>query len=197
MKEHFRIGYEFKEIPIMTNDKETIYLYGMLQNEPKEHNTILLFQSNAGTMLDRIEFAKKYCLKSNVNFVIAVYRGFDKSTGSPIESKMSKDIERYYSALESLDIDMNKLIVLGRSIGVGMALKFYNQYDCKALIIENGFTELYQMAKQLFPIAQNIPNGILKTLIRDKWDNVNEIKKMKEGKKILFFLDDEFFISTC
>ena len=138
-------------------------------------------------MLDRIAFAKKYCYESNVNFIIAVYRGFDKSTGVPVESKMSKDIERYYSTLETLDIDMKKLIVLGRSIGVGMALKFYNQFDCKALIVENGFTQLIDMAKQLFPIAQNLPDFLLKVLIRDKWNNMNEMMKMKQGKHILFF----------
>ena len=128
IKHDFKLTCEFREIPIITHDNQTIYLYAFLQEHPSEHKTMFLFQSNAGSMLDRIEFIKRYMERCNVNFVIAVYRGFDKSTGNPIESKMSKDIKHYYDALSSLDIDMDNLILIGRSIGVSMALKMFNQY---------------------------------------------------------------------
>ncbi|BFU18291.1 hypothetical protein EHI8A_095270 [Entamoeba histolytica HM-1:IMSS-B] len=177
----FQLPFELKEVSIFTNDNNTVYLYACLKEEPSKHITLLLFQSNAGSVLDRMEMAKKYYELCNVNFVIAVYRGFDKSTGIPEEVTMNNDVEKYFDSLESLGVDMNNIVVIGRSIGASMALKLYNKKNCKGLIIENGFTTLLDVGKILMPAISFFP-----WLIKDKWDNLNEIKHVQKGKRILF-----------
>ncbi|ELP83428.1 protein bem46, putative [Entamoeba invadens IP1] len=182
IKEHSHLPFDLKEVKITTDDNNTVYLYACLQQNPEIHTTILLFQSNAGSVLDRLRLAANYYKLCDVNFCIAVYRGFDKATGIPTEQYMTQDCERYFDALQSLNIDMNKVVVLGRSIGVSMALKLFNKRKCYGLIIENGFTSLYGMAIKFFPFLKS-----LSFVVKDKWDNLEEIQRVNAGSKILMF----------
>ena len=181
-----KTGLAFEEVEIETFDKEKVYMYVLLQKEnPQNARTIIMFQSNTGSYIDRIDLIKDYTEKCKVNFAICVYRGFDKSTSVPKEELMDQDVTYYYDALLKKfegRINPNKIILMGRSIGVAMMLKMANRRPSEGIIIENGFTTLYDIAQIFIPATKFIP-----FMIQDKWDNLNEMENLRSDIKILFF----------
>ncbi|KAL7712402.1 Protein bem46 [Entamoeba marina] len=180
IQSEYHLIHTFKEIPITTTDNTKIYAYAALHENPSQHRTILYFQSNAGSVLDRMDMILQFYQKLQINMIICVYRGFDKSTGIPTEVAITTDLKRYYDVLQPLGIDMNKVIIMGRSIGASAALKLANEVNSEALIIENGFTTIRDMAKIFIPVI-----APFQFLIKDIWDNLSAIKTLDKENPLL------------
>ena len=84
------------------------------------------------------------------------YRGYGKSEGDPSEEGLKKDAEAMLRSLhEREDVDANRIIVYGQGIGGSLAMWLATQKSTKklfqAMVIENTFTSVQDMAKSLIP----------------------------------------------
>jgi len=87
------------------------------------------------------------------------YRGYGKSEGTiNSEKQLFEDIQTGYDSLKTR-YDESKIIVLGYSIGTGMATKTASSNNPKGLILQAPFYSLTDLAKHICPI---IPTFILK-----------------------------------
>ncbi|MBD3648857.1 MAG: alpha/beta hydrolase, partial [Pseudomonadales bacterium] len=87
------------------------------------------------------------------NYLMVNYRGYGESTGEPSESALKADalvvLDR---ASEQFDFDIDNVIVMGRSLGTGVAMHVAANRPVKALILVSPFDSLRAVASTHYPI---------------------------------------------
>ncbi|XP_047479358.1 protein ABHD13-like [Penaeus chinensis] len=91
----------------------------------------------------------------HVNLLLLEYRGYGLSEGSPSEEGLYLDAQAAINYLKTRsDIDQNKIIIFGRSLGGAVAVDCVSRSEISsrvaAVILENTFTSIPDMAKVLF-----------------------------------------------
>ncbi|MDD5194961.1 MAG: alpha/beta hydrolase [Candidatus Omnitrophica bacterium] len=141
--------------------------------------TLLYCHGNAGNMYHRLHKVK-FFHEMGVNFFIFDYRGYGKSTGRPSESGLSKDAQAAYDYLISRnDVDKNKIVVYGKSLGGPIAADLCNRRQACALILEGSFATVALRAQQLYPFLP------MKFLITQKYDTVAKVNNLRIPKLIV------------
>ncbi len=152
----FRFYQQYKEISIKTHDN--ILLNSILFKADNSKGVIFYLHGNAGSLNSWGEVAGIYT-DLNYDVFMPDYRGYGKSEGMiNSERLLYEDVQTAYDSLKTR-YDESKIIVLGYSIGTGLATKVAATNHPKLLILQSPFFSLTDLAKNLYPI---IPTFILK-----------------------------------
>lgn len=144
--------------------------------------TVIYFHGNAGNIGHRYPNVGDLHRYVGVNVLLVEYRGYGRSDGSPSESGLYLDSEASMDFLLSRpDINKDKIIVFGRSLGGAVAVwlasnKKYSPHIV-ALVLENSFTSLPDIARSIFAdlyILEYIPAIVFK----NKYPTVDRIQKI-------------------
>ena len=88
-----------------------------------------------------------------VNVFIIDYRQYGKSEGKVSEQGTYIDAGAALTYLHSRkDINHEKIIFFGRSLGSAVAVDLALKEKCCALILETPFTSIKEMGKELYPL---------------------------------------------
>lgn len=149
----------------------------------------------------RLECVRIMLQRLHCNVFLLSYRGYGASDGDPSQHGIIMDAQ---AALDHLfqrnDIDTSKIIVFGRSLGgaVGSALAKNNPDKVSALVLENTFTSILDMAGVLLPILKWFIGGgaskgpkVLNFLVRSPWSTIDIIGQVKQPILFLSGLQDE------
>lgn len=163
--------------------------------------TVLFFQENAGNIAHRLEMVRIMMQKLQCNVFMLSYRGYGASDGFPSQHGITKDAQ---AALDHLmqrsDIDTSQIIVFGRSLGgaVGTVLAKNNPDKVAALILENTFTSILDMAGVLLPFLKWFIGGsdskgpkILNHVVRSPWCSIDIVGQVKQPILFISGLRDE------
>ncbi|XP_039052001.1 alpha/beta hydrolase domain-containing protein WAV2-like [Hibiscus syriacus] len=163
--------------------------------------TLLFFQENAGNIAHRLEMIRVMLQRLQCNVFMLSYRGYGASDGYPSQLGIINDAQAALDHLsQRTDIDTDKIVVFGRSLGgaVGAALTKNNNDKVAALILENTFTSILDMAGVLFPLLKWFLGGpgtkgpkILNFLVRSPWCTIDAIGQVKQPVLFLSGLQDE------
>ena len=98
-----------------------------------------------------------------VSVLLVEYRGYGRSDGDPSQARLTADFLAGYDRLaERGDIDADRIILHGRSVGGGVACAVATRREPAALILQSTFTSTGAMAaRYLYPAF----------LIRDPFNN--------------------------
>jgi len=141
--------------------------------------TIVYYHGNASNLGNR---AGIYGALADKGFgVLALsYRGYGKSEGEPSEQGLYDDARAAIGFLtDSKHIPIEKILVFGESLGTGVATQMATEYPVGGLILEAAYTSVAARAAEIYFY---IP---VKLLIRDRFDSLSKIAKVK--CPILFF----------
>ncbi|KAG6411234.1 hypothetical protein SASPL_129312 [Salvia splendens] len=126
---------------------------------------------------------------------------YGASDGFPSQQGITKDAQAALNHLvQRVDIDTSRIVVFGRSLGgaVGTVLVRNNPDKVAALILENTFTSILDMAGVLLPflkwfIGKGGSKGpkVLNFLVRSPWSTVDVIGEVKQPILLLSGLQDE------
>lgn len=114
--------------------------------------TMLWFHGNAGNISHRVDNLLLFNRRLGVSTLIFDYRGYGRSEGKPSERGMYMDAEaalEYLSA--SYNIDNDKLILFGRSLGCAVAVEMATRHKARAVILESPFTSIEAIARSVRP----------------------------------------------
>lgn len=163
--------------------------------------TILFFQENAGNIAHRLEMVRIMLQRLQCNVFMLSYRGYGASDGFPSQHGIIKDAQAALDHLaQRTDIDTSRIIVFGRSLGgaVGAVLTKNNPDKVSALILENTFTSILDMAGVLLPFLKYFIGGpgtkgpkILNFLVRSPWSTVDIVGQVEQPILFLSGLQDE------
>ena len=152
----FQFGNNAKELNFKTKDEKLIN--GILFQVEKPKGLIFYLHGNAGSLESWGNVAKLYN-ELNYDVFILDYRGFGKSEGKIYsQEQLFQDNQIIYNQLKTKYNEKN-IIVLGYSIGTGLAAKLASQNNPKLLILQAPYYNLTDMMKQKFSF---IPTFILK-----------------------------------
>ncbi|KAJ4708819.1 protein bem46 [Melia azedarach] len=163
--------------------------------------TILFFQENAGNIAHRLEMVRIMLQRLHCNVFMLSYRGYGASDGYPSQHGITRDAQAALDHLsQRTDIDSSWIVVFGRSLGgaVGAVLTKNNPDKVSALILENTFTSILDMAGVLLPFLKWFIGGsgskgpkILNFLVRSPWSTVDVVGEIKQPILFLSGLQDE------
>ena len=152
----FTFNHDFEELNFKMEDN--VILNGLLFRADSSKGFIFYLHGNAGALNSWGEIAETYT-SLNYDVFMLDYRGYGKSEGAiNSQNQIYNDIQTVYDELKS-KYDESKIIVLGYSIGSGLATMLASTNHPRLLILQAPYFSLTDMLKHNFRI---IPTFILK-----------------------------------
>ncbi len=129
---------------------------------PGRHPAVLFFHGN-GEIIDSLPGELEGFRKLGIAVLLVEYPGYGRSPGSPSEASITAAAVSAYDWLISrTDIDRNRIIAFGRSLGGGPVCALSRQRQLAALILQSPFTSTRPFARRYL-----LPGFLL----RDVYDN--------------------------
>ena len=170
------MGMAFESLYIKSKDQTRLHMFFIKSPAGSLAPTILFLHGNAGNIGHRIMCIKDLVFKIGCNVCLLEYRGYGHSDGSPCEDGMYLDGQAALDYLVSRpDVDQSKIVVFGRSLGGAVAIdlcsKMENRSKVSALIVENSFTSIPDIARVLFnfKLVKMIPKWFYKNRFDSRW----------------------------
>ena len=111
--------------------------------------TILYFQGNAGEIGDRpLRF--NYYHSRGFGVAYLSYRGFGGSSGSPSEAGLITDANAAYDWLIAKGVEPGRIVLLGESLGSGVAVQLAAKREVGALALEAPYTSTAEVAAKIY-----------------------------------------------
>ncbi len=130
-------------------------LHALWWPQPAKSPVILFFHGNAQNnfawALVRQDLEALGC-----RMLLPDYRGYGKSEGRPSEQGLYLDGQAALDWLASEGVAENEVILVGKSLGGGVACHLVPERPFLGLVLESTFTSLANVASRLFPFA---PSG--------------------------------------
>lgn len=155
-KYQFNFSMDFEELNFQTSDGKL--LNGLLFKADGTKGLIFYLHGNAGSLSSWGNVAKTYT-DLNYDVFILDYRGYGKSEGNiNSQTQLYEDNQMIYDEFKKKYSEEN-IIILGYSIGTGLASKLASNNKPKQLILQAPYFSLTDLMHQRFPF---IPSFILK-----------------------------------
>ena len=139
------------EVRIRTHDGKR--LHGWLRRTEKDAESqglVIYFGGNAEEVSGQMHDAP---MLAPWSFAAVNYRGFGLSEGRPGEDVLTADALAIHDWLAKReDIDPDRLVVFGRSLGTGVAVQLAASRPVRAVVLVSPFDSLRSIAAKQYPI---------------------------------------------
>jgi hypothetical protein len=170
-------GIEYDDVTFRTEDGLNLhgwFVPGKKSSPDEDLHTLLWFHGNAGNINHRLGNIKMLHERVPVNVFIIDYRQYGRSEGKISEKGTYIDAGAALAHLHSRkEINQEKIIFFGRSLGSAVAVELALKEKCRALILETPFTSILEMGKKLYPF---LPVSLL---LKTKYDSLSKIRNIK------------------
>ena len=149
------VGLDFEDVRFKASDG--VVLHGWFIPGGGDA-TLVWFHGNGGNIGHRVGNIRELVARLQINIFIFDYRGYGRSEGSPYEEGTYLDAEAAIEHVHSRDdVDPEKIIYFGRSLGCAVAAEMAIKHPPRALICESGFTSVKGMTKRGVPVPARPP----------------------------------------
>lgn len=132
---------------VATPDGETIVLWYSPAQPGKP--TVLFFHGNGGEIADRTErFA--FLQSQGLGVMFVSYRGYGASTGEISEQGLVTDALTAYDVLRAKGVAPQDIMLLGESLGTGVAVQLAAQRPVGAVALEAPYTATVDIAADIY-----------------------------------------------
>jgi pimeloyl-ACP methyl ester carboxylesterase len=181
-----QVGLKYEDINLTTSDGVRINGWYLPCGREAKH-TIVFFHGNAGNISDRFEKLQVF-RDLGVDTLIIDYRGYGRSEGKPNEAGTYRDAQAAYEYLtQQRQIVPRSIVVYGESLGSAIAADLASKVEVGGLILEEAFTSVGDVGQKMFPFLP------VRWLVRNKYDTLSKLPRIKVPLLILHSRDDEFF----
>lgn len=140
--------------------------------------TILYFQGKGGEIADRPHRWAAY-RAAGLGTAFLSYRGYGGSEGTPTETGLHQDADAAYDWLLSQNVPPDQIVIVGESLGTGVAVRLATDKQTGALVLEAPYTSVADVAARRFPW---LPTRLL---LHDTFPSLDRIRKVDEPLLIL------------
>ncbi|KAG6769935.1 hypothetical protein POTOM_025602 [Populus tomentosa] len=201
-----RLRLLYEDVWLRSSDGVRLHAWFIKALPENRGPTVLFFQENAGSILTmiyhhiniahRLEMVRIMIQRLQCNVFMLSYRGYGASDGYPSQHGITKDAQAALDHLsQRTDIDTSRIVVFGRSLGgaVGALLTKNNPDKVAALILENTFTSILDMAGVILPFLKWFIGGtsskgpkLLNFLVRSPWSTIDVVGQVVEVELAIF-----------
>lgn len=148
------------------------WFFPAVQSSPHAHQVLLLCHGNAGNIGHRLHWAKAW-LDLGLNVLLFDYRGYGRSEGRTHEAGTYLDAEAAWHWLREKGFAAENVVVLGKSLGGGIASHLALREPVGALILQSTFTSIPDIGSELF---RWLPVRKLHSI---QYDTINRLPRIK------------------
>ena len=132
---------------------------------------VVLFHGNGGTIEIRAAKAKAY-IDAGFGVLLVEYRGYGGNSGSPSEAGLYADGRAALAFAAAQGVASNRWILIGESLGTGVAVQMAVEHHVSALVLEAPYTSVPDVAQSDFPWFP------VWWLVRDRFDSADKIARI-------------------
>lgn len=155
-----------KNISFKTEDNFT--LHGKYKTSKEANSTLIIYFG--GNSSDVTSFFNHTLNINNYDILSFNYRGYINSEGSPSQENFFKDALEIYDSYSK----NKKVILIGKSLGTGVATYLASKRDSKALILITPYDSISAIAKSKYPIFP------IDLLLKHKFESHKYIQNVSE-----------------
>ncbi len=143
-------------------------------------DAVIYFGGNAEDVsLDLTEFSNTF---PNAAIYLLHYPGYGGSAGHPTEKSI---LAAAFALFDTVHAQHAKVILIGRSLGTGVAIQVASQRPVKRLVLVTPYDSLVDVAQEHYPFLPN------RWLMLDKYDSWKYAPQVTTPVKIIAAGDDE------
>ncbi len=135
---------------------------------PTPRPTIVLFHGNAGNLAYRADKARVF-LDRGYGVLLAAYRGYGGSDGSPSEAGLLADGRAAMDFLRASGVAAETIVLYGESLGSGIAVAMAGEYEVAAMLLEAPYSSIADVAAAHYGYLP------VRWLIKDKFESMARI----------------------
>ena len=145
-------------------------LHGWYWEHPRPRAQLLYLHGNGDCVGYLGDYLQQLSRENEVSVFVFDYRGYGRSEGRPHEAGILKDgaAARDWLAKRG-GIKPAEVVLMGRSLGGGVAVHLAAQDGARGLILQNTFTSLPDAAARLFPYLP------VRLLMRNRYRSIDKI----------------------
>lgn len=175
------VGLEYEDVYLTTPDGTRIHGWHV----PGRSNvTLLWFHGNSGNISHRLDNIHILNQRLGVGVFIIDYRGYGLSEGKPSEKGLYMDAE---AALDYLKADLgldpeHDVVLMGRSLGAGVAVEMATRHRVRGVMLESGFTSIREMAETS---GSKLPIALVLLVFEARYDSISKIGRVESPVMVL------------
>ena len=147
-------------------------LHGWYVEHPRPKAVILYCHGNGTHVAHLAEFLREMRDEFQVSVFAFDYRGYGRSAGKPLEKGILEDAEAAQEWLATrAGLDKKDIVLMGRSLGGGIALHLAATNGARGVILQNTFTSLHDAA------AANYPWAPIRLLMKNRYDSLTWLNR--------------------
>ncbi|WP_425617126.1 alpha/beta hydrolase [Anatilimnocola sp. NA78] len=168
--------YGWEEVDFKSADGTK--LHGWYRELPKsqgEPQAVMLYcHGNGENIAHNGDYLADVANQNQLNIFMFDYRGYGRSEGKPTEAGVLADGEAAQQWLaERARIPANQIVLMGRSLGGGVAVDLAARNGCRGLILQNTFTSMPDAAARMYPWAP------IQLLMKNRYNSLEKITKYR------------------
>ena len=146
------LGRPFEDVHFQTADglKLNGWFFPADKDSSRQHLVYLLCHGNAGNISHRLEHVATL-LETGASVFIFDYRGYGRSEGRPSEDGTYLDGQAAHQWVRQRGFAATNIIVLGESLGGGIASEVALREPSGGLILQSTYTSVTDLGAELFP----------------------------------------------
>ena len=145
--------------------------------------TLLFFHGN-GASWQSTAFVTQVLAGQGYGVLAAEYRGYNGNAGTPSEQGLYADGRAAYAFLRDAGLSAQDIVLVGNSIGSGVATHLATEREARALVLISPFDSLEETA------SRNMRWLPVRQLLRDRYDNSGKFPHLTMPILVLHGEDD-------
>lgn len=175
--------FPVEEVRFRTDDGVELFAWHARARSAKW--TVLWFHGNAGNVTHRWSTMADFVDRLEVDVFLVDYRGYGRSQGSPSEEGLCRDATAAYRTLVSRGVPPERIVVLGKSLGGGVAADLALRERVAGVILQSTFTSIPDMSKLVMPAFP------ARWFMRTRFDNRSKVASIRVPKLIVHSRGDD------
>lgn len=150
----------------------TATLHGWFCQHPRPKQVVLYSHCQSEHVASLVSVVARLQETLEASVLVYDYRGYGKSTGSPTELGCIADgLAAQQWLAERTGRLADEIVLVGRSLGGAVSVAVAAERGAKALVVENTFSRLTDVAQYKFPWAP------IRRVMNERYDSVERIRR--------------------
>ncbi len=176
-------GLDYEDLRLETADGLAIAAWYVPRADSP--HALLFLHGNSDNLSDLVP-TLRFFHRMGFNTLAIDYRGYGASPGRPSERGTYLDAEAAWRhLLGDRGFPADRIVVLGRSLGGGVAAWLASRHRPAALVLESTFSSLVSLARECYPY---LPVGLL---LRHRYPTIERIPAIRSPILVVHSREDE------
>ncbi len=165
---------DHEEVWFSAADQPEAKVHGWYFDQPDADYVMLYCHGNGEQVADNYGLMRKLRRELNAAVLVFDYRGYGKSVGIPNEAGVIEDgLAAQHWLANRTGRSLDQIVIIGRSLGGGVATALAERQGAAALILQSTFTRMTDAAAHHYPWLP------VKWVMRNRFNSIDRITEIR------------------